>query len=165
MKTSEKSILGAELIRQVNQGLRKGLQTLQQLVDKMTTEEHVSAVKETLVTTVENINGLTRNHATVDADVLEAFKAVVQDIRNFNAHNGEEVIPIAREIDEILAGSPITQTTHHANHHDLGTPLLDSGASDYHPPHYQTMMNNNHTHVVGASAHQDSDCCCSCILM
>ncbi len=164
MKTSEKSILGDELIRQVNQGLRKRLLSFQQLVDIMTTEEHVAAVKKSLITIVETINGLTRNHATVDADVLEAFKAVVQDIRNFNAHNGEEVIPIAREIDEILAGSPITQTTHHATHHDLGTPLLDSGASDYHPPHYQT-MNNNHTHVVGASAHQDSDCCCSCILM
>ena len=165
MKTSEKSILGEELTRKVNQGLRESLKVDQRIVDLMTTEEHVATVRDSLALTVENMNNLRRNHAAIDHDVLVAFRALVRDIRNFNDANREEIIPITQEIDDILAGMPFhTQTTHHAVQHDLGAPLL--GSSDYHSPHYQTMNhNNNDTHVVGAAAHQDSDCCCSCILM
>ncbi len=159
MKASEKSILGEELTRKVNQGLRESLKVYQKLVDHMTTEEHVAAVKESLDLAVEGINNLRRNHATIDADVLEAFRVLIQDIRNFNAHNGEEVIPIAREINEILAGVPFhTQTIHHSPH-DLGAPLLSGGASGYHT------MNNSDTHILGAAAHEDDGCCCGCILM
>ena len=103
MKTAETSILDEELIKEVNQGLRKGLQSFQQLVDKMTTEEHVTAVKETLVTIVENINSLRSNHATVDADILEAFGASVKDIKNFNKLNKADLIPIPKEVNEILS--------------------------------------------------------------
>ena len=52
MKTSETSILGEELIKEVNQGLREGLKVFQKLVDNMTTEEHVAAVKDSLDLTI-----------------------------------------------------------------------------------------------------------------
>jgi hypothetical protein len=107
MKASEKSILGEELTRKVNQGLRESLKVYQKLVDHMTTEEHVAAVKESLDLAVEGINNLRRNHATIDADVLEAFRTLVQDIRNFNSYNNEEIIPITVEVDEILAGGSL----------------------------------------------------------
>ncbi len=103
MKASETSILGEELIKDVNQGLREGLKVYQKLVDTMNTEEHVAAVKESLDLAVEGINNLRRNHATVDADVLEAFGVLVKDIKNFNKLNKADLIPIPKEVDEILS--------------------------------------------------------------
>ncbi len=103
MKASEKSILGEELIKEVNQGLREGLEVLQKLVDITHTKEHVAAVKESLDTTIENINNLRRNHAAVDADVLEAFGTLVKDIKKFNKLNKADLIPISKEVDEILS--------------------------------------------------------------
>lgn len=168
MKASEKSIIGEDLTRKLNQGLREALEVYQQSVDVMNTEEEVASVNKSLKLAVEGFNNLRRNHAAIDSDVLEAFRTLVQDIRNFNDFNHAVLIPIPREVDDILAEVPFhAQTTPHAVHHDLGEPLLSGGASDYHP-HYQTMTthNNNDTHVVGAAAHQDSGgCCCSCILM
>jgi hypothetical protein len=161
-------MLGEDLIRQINQALREGIQSSQRLVNVMKSQEEVDSIKEGLSATVINMNGLRRNHAAIDADVLEAFRTLVQDIRNFNDFNHAVLIPITQEVDDILAGVPFhAQTTHHDTHHDLGAPLLSGGASDYHHPHYQTMTtHNNDTHVVGAAAHQDSGgCCCSCVLM
>jgi len=103
MKTSETSILGEELIKEVNQGLREGLKVFQKLVDNMTTEEHVAAVKDSLDLTIEGINNLRRNHATVDTDVLESFGMLIKDIKNFNKLNKADLIPIPKEVNEILS--------------------------------------------------------------
>lgn len=158
-------MLGADIIKQINQALRESILSCQKVVDKMERQEEIDSVNKVLSITIENINTLRQHQATIDADVLEAFRTLVQDIRNFNTHNHEEIIPITTEVNDILDGVPI-QTTHHATHHGLGTPLLEGGASDYHPPHYQTMNhNNNDTHVVGAAAQESNDCCCGCILM
>jgi hypothetical protein len=103
MKTSETSILGEELIKEVNQGLREGLKVFQKLVDNMTTEEHVAAVKDSLDLTIEGINNLRHNHATVDTDVLESFGMLIKDIKNFNKLNKADLIPIPKEVNEILS--------------------------------------------------------------
>jgi len=73
----------------------------------MKSQEEVDSIKEGLSATIKNMNGLRRNHATIDADVLEAFRTLVQDIRNFNSYNNEEIIPITVEVDEILAGGSL----------------------------------------------------------
>ena len=111
MKTSETSILGEELIKNVNQGLRESLKVDQRIVNLMKTEEHVAAVKDSLILTVENINNLRRNHATIDTDVLEAFGTLVKDIENFNKLNKAELIPIPKEVNEIFPSTGETSFT------------------------------------------------------
>lgn len=161
MKVSEKSILGDELIRQVNQGLRESLKVDQKLVDLMTTEEHVTAVKESLDTLVEGINNLRRNHATVDPDVMEAFRTLVQDIRSFNEHNGTEVIPMSREVDDILAGAPFA-TTGSGYHNTNSTNHVSYGEDNHGHGHYHAM--GEHHPLVGVT-HENNGCCGGCVMM
>jgi hypothetical protein len=103
MKVPKTSILGEELIKDINQELRESLKVYQQSVDIMDSNEEVAAVRKSLNLTIENINNLRRNHAAVDADVLEAFGTLVKDIKKFNKRNKADLIPIPEEADKILS--------------------------------------------------------------
>ena len=150
-------MLGAQIIRQINQSVREIIQSSQRLVDIMQSQEGVDSVKEGLGSIIENINNLRLHNAAVDGDVLEAFRTLVRDIRSFNEHNGSEIIPISIEVDNILAGIPhaATGNGHHAANNTT------HGEDNHGHGHYHA-MGEDHP-LVGA--HQDSGCCSSCIVM
>jgi hypothetical protein len=95
-------MLDEELTKEINQALRESIKSSQKLVNRMQSQEEIDSIKEGLSAAIKNINGLKKNNATIDADVLEAFGTLAKSIKKFNEFNGAELIPISKEVDNIL---------------------------------------------------------------